>query len=332
MVENHSIKYPFEIINLQQTKSTLLRIFNSIESFVCTEKTVVTIGTFDGVHLGHQKIIERLIATAKDRNSESVILTFFPHPRMVLQDQSEIRLLNTIDERKELLKKSGLDNLIVHPFDQEFSRLTAEDFVKNILVEKLKIDKIIIGYDHRFGRNRTADINDLIEFGDDYNFEVEQISAKEIQDASVSSSKIRTALNEGNIELANQYLGYSYFLTGVVQKGKQLGRTIGFPTANLRIEEQYKLIPKRGVYIVACELNFTNVYGMMNIGTNPTVNGNAESIEIHFIDFDGDLYHQQIKVELLSYIRAEQKFESVNHLQEQLEKDKIRTTAFLKSL
>lgn len=309
-----------------------MKIFNSIESFVCTKKTVVTIGTFDGVHLGHQKIIERLIATAKDRKSESVILTFFPHPRMVLQDQNEIRLLNTINERKELLKKSGLENLIVHPFDKEFSRLTAEDFVKNILVEKLKVDKIIIGYDHRFGRNRTADINDLIEFGSEYNFEVEQISAKEIQDTSVSSSKIRTALNEGNIELANQYLGYSYFLTGVVQKGKQLGRTIGFPTANLKIEEQYKLIPKQGAYIVACELNVTKVYGMMNIGTNPTVNGNNQSIEIHFLDFDGDLYNQQIKVELLSYIRAEQKFESVNQLQKQLEKDKIHATAFTKSI
>lgn len=309
-----------------------MKIYQSISDFFCNRETIITIGTFDGVHLGHKKIVAQITKNADALNCESLVLTFFPHPRMVLQDQSEIRLLNTIDERKELLKKSGLENLIVHPFDREFSRLTAEDFVKNILVKKLKVDKIIIGYDHRFGRNRTADIDDLIEFGEEYNFEVEQISVKEIQDASVSSSKIRTALNEGNIELANQYLGYSYFLTGVVQKGKQLGRTIGFPTANLKIEEQYKLIPKRGVYIVACELNFTNVYGMMNIGTNPTVNGNAESIEIHFIDFDGDLYHQQIKVELLSYIRAEQKFESVNHLQEQLEKDKIRTIAFLKSI
>ena len=261
-----------------------MKIFNSIDTFQSDKKTIVTIGTFDGVHVGHQKIIERLIENARNRNAESAILTFFPHPRMVLQDQTEIRLLNTIEERTSLLEKKGLDNLIIHPFDKAFSRLTAEEFVKDILVDQLNIEKIVIGYDHRFGRNRTANIDDLIEFGEKYDFEVEQISAQEIQDASVSSTKIRTSLEEGNIALANQFLGYSYFLTGVVKKGKQLGRTIGFPTANLKIEENYKLIPKEGVYIVESNFAGKKVYGMMNIGTNPTFDERLLSIEIYYLE------------------------------------------------
>lgn len=326
------VKYPFESINLQQYKCNPLKIFNSIESFLPKRKTIVTIGTFDGVHIGHQKIIERLIENAKSRNCDSLILTFFPHPRMVLQEQSEIQLLNTIEERTLLLAKTGLDNLIIHPFDKKFSRLTAEEFVKDILVDCLNIEKIVIGYDHRFGRNRTANIDDLIEFGEKYNFEVEQISVQEIQDASVSSTKIRNALEEGNIQLANQYLGYSYFLTGEVQKGKQLGRTIGFPTANIKIEEDYKLIPKQGVYIVQSNLNEKLVYGMMNIGMNPTVGGKNISIEVYFLDFNSDLYDQKIQITLLEYLRSEQKFDSVSLLKEQLEKDKLQTIEYLKSI
>ncbi|MBL0013995.1 MAG: bifunctional riboflavin kinase/FAD synthetase [Flavobacterium sp.] len=309
-----------------------MKIFNSIDSFHSDKKAIVTIGTFDGVHVGHQKIIERLVENARNRNAESAILTFFPHPRMVLQDQTEIRLLNTIDERTSLLEKKGLDNLIIHPFDKAFSRLTAEEFVKNILVDQLNIEKIVIGYDHRFGRNRTANIDDLIEFGEKYNFEVEQISAQEIQEASVSSTKIRTALEEGNIALANQFLGYSYFLTGVVQEGKQLGRTIGFPTANLKIVENYKLIPKEGVYIVESNLEGRKVYGMMNIGTNPTFDERLLSIEIHFLDFDADLYNQKIQISLLKYLRPEQKFESVALLKTQLEIDKNQTLQYVEKL
>jgi riboflavin kinase/FMN adenylyltransferase len=309
-----------------------LKIYNSINSFQSTKKTIITIGTFDGVHIGHQKIVEKLIENAKNRNAESAILTFFPHPRMVLQDQTEIRLLNTIDERISLLEKKGLDNLIIHPFDKAFSRLTAEEFVKEILVDQLNIEKIVIGYDHRFGRNRTANIDDLIEFGEKYNFEVEQISAQEIQEASVSSTKIRTALEEGNIALANQYLGYSSFLTGVVKEGKKLGRTIGFPTANLKIEENYKLIPKEGVYIVESNLNGKKVYGMMNIGTNPTFNEGLLSIEIHFLDFDADLYNQKIQISILEYLRAEQKFESVALLKAQLDIDKNHTLQYIAKL
>ncbi len=326
------IKYPFESLNLLQPKKTnQLKIFNSIDSFQSNKNTIVTIGTFDGVHIGHQKIIERLIENAKNRGGESTILTFFPHPRMVLQDQNEIQLLNTIEERTNLLKKTGLDNLIIHPFDKSFSRLTAEEFVKNILVDTLKLEKIIIGHDHRFGRNRTANIDDLIEFGEKYGFEVEQISAQEIQEASVSSTKIRIAIAEGDIELANQYLGYRYFLTGTVQKGKQLGRTIGFPTANLKIEENYKLIPRQGVYIVESDLNGIKVYGMMNIGTNPTFNESTLSVEIHFLDFNSDLHDQKLQISIHKYLRTEQKFDSVHHLKEQLEKDRNQTMAYFKT-
>ena len=309
-----------------------MKIFHSIDSFQSAKKTIITIGTFDGVHIGHQKIVNKLLENAKNRNVESAILTFFPHPRMVLQDQTEMRLLNTIDERTKLLEKNGVDNLIIHPFDKAFSRLTAEEFVKDILVNQLNIEKIVIGYDHRFGRNRTANIADLIEFGEKYNFEVEQISVQEIHEASVSSTKIRTALEEGNIALANQYLGYSYFLTGVVKEGKKLGRTIGFPTANLKIEENYKLIPKQGVYIIESILNSKKVYGMMNIGTNPTFDEGLLSIEIHFLDFNADLYDQKIQISLLKYLRAEQKFASVALLKTQLNIDKNQTLEYVAQL
>ncbi len=309
-----------------------MNIFHSIETFRTQEKTIVTIGTFDGVHIGHQKIIEKLLDNAKNTNYKSVILTFFPHPRMVLQEHSEIKLLNTIHERAELLEQIGLDYLIIHTFDKTFSRLTAEEFVKNILVDQLKIKKIVIGYDHRFGRNRTANIEDLILFGEKYDFEVEQISAQEIEEVSISSTKIRNALQEGDVVLANTYLGYPYFLSGIVKEGKQLGRTIGFPTANLIIEENYKLIPKNGVYIVKSMLHDKTVYGIMNIGTNPTVNGEKQSIEVYYLDFDSNLYNQNIKISILKYIRAEEKFESLALLQQQLEKDKATALAFINTL
>ena len=310
-----------------------MKIFNSLNTFHAQKQTIVTIGTFDGVHIGHQKIIEKLIHNAADADCESLILTFFPHPRMVLQEQSEIQLLNTIDERAELLEKTGIDNLIIHPFDKTFSRLSAEEFVKDILVDTLNVRKIVIGHDHRFGRNRTADIDDLILFGEKYDFEVEQISAQEIQDASVSSTKIRIALEEGNVDLANQYLGYPYFLTGIVQEGKQLGRTINFPTANLKITENYKLIPKSGVYIAKSIINDQIVFGIMNIGTNPTVNDEMKrNIEVHYLNFDANLYHQKIEVALLHYIRPEQKFESLQLLKEQIAKDATTAIDFISKL
>jgi riboflavin kinase/FMN adenylyltransferase len=287
------------------------------------------LGTFDGVHIGHKKILERVIQHTDHEKYESLVLTFFPHPRMVLQEHSDIKLLNTIDEKIDLLEKIGLENLVIHPFDETFSRLTAEEFVKTILVDQFHIYKIIIGHDHRFGRNRTANIDDLIAFGKQYNFEVEQISVQEINAISVSSTKIRRALLEGNMTLANEYLGYDYFLSGIIIKGKQLGRTINFPTANLKIEENYKLIPQNGVYIIKSIIDQKTVFGMMNIGFNPTVDGQDQSIEIHYFDFNTDLYNRKISVSIVHRIRSEQKFQSLDLLKEQLEKDKKTALQYL---
>ena len=309
-----------------------LKIFNSIKSFNATKPTIVTIGTFDGVHLGHQKIVTQITKNAHALNCESLVLTFFPHPRMVLQESTEMKQLNTLNEKIALLDNLGIDNLVVHPFDKEFSRLTAEEFVKKVLVDVFKIKKIIIGHDHRFGRNRTATIDDLINFGETYGFEVEQISAEEINEVSISSTKIRNALLEGNIELATNYLGYDYSLTGIIFKGRQLGRTIGYPTANITIEEDYKLIPNNGVYIAKSVLNGKTVFGMMNIGTRPTVDGTKQTIEINFFDFKQDLYGQKITISLLHRMRSEQKFESIDALKNQLGKDKKTALAFIENL
>ncbi|MGA9638708.1 bifunctional riboflavin kinase/FAD synthetase [Flavobacterium sp.] len=309
-----------------------MKIFHSIEDFSTTKKTILTLGTFDGVHIGHKKILDKLIQNTKTNEFESLVLTFFPHPRMVLQDKSEIKLLNTIPEKIKLLKAIGIENLVIHPFDESFSRLTAEEFVEKILVNQFHIHKIIIGYDHRFGRNRTADIDDLILFGEKYGFEVEQISVQELNDISVSSTKVRKAIIEGNISLANNYLGYDYFLTGTVVEGKQLGRTIGFPTANLKIQEDYKLIPSNGVYVVKSTLEDKTVFGIMNIGFNPTIGTNSLSIEIHYLDFDTDLYGQEIKVSILHHIRQEEKFDSIVILKNQIEKDKEIALKYIKEL
>lgn len=309
-----------------------MKIFHSINDFVSSKKTILTLGTFDGVHIGHRKILEKLTQNGENGKYESLVLTFFPHPRMVLKGQSEVKLLTTIEEKTVLLEKTGIENLVIHPFDESFSRLTASEFVKTVLVDQFHIKKIIIGHDHRFGKDRTANIDDLITFGKQYDFEVEQISAQEIEDVSVSSTKIRKELKEGNMALANEYLGYDYFLTGSIIKGKQLGRTIGFPTANIRIREDYKLIPKNGVYVVKSIINQKTVFGMMNIGFNPTVASENLSLEIHYFDFDADLYDQELAVSILKYIRAEQKFDSVDLLKAQLEKDKNTSLDFISKL
>ncbi|WP_310594409.1 bifunctional riboflavin kinase/FAD synthetase [Flavobacterium sp.] len=309
-----------------------MKIFHSINEFHSNKKTILTLGTFDGVHIGHAAILKKLTQNTADGKFESAVLTFFPHPRMVLQGKSDLKLLNTINEKIDLLEKIGIENLIIHPFDANFSQLSAEEFVKTVLVDQLHIQKIIIGYDHRFGKNRTANINDLTAFGLKYGFEVEQISAQEINDISISSTKIRTALEDGEINLANEYLGYSYFLSGTVVKGKQLGRTIGFPTANIELEEEYKLVPKNGVYIVAAEIDGKSVYGMMNIGFNPTVQGKKRTIEVHFFDFDSDIYDRHIRVAILQRIRSEEKFESVEFLKIQLGKDKDFSIQYIQNL
>ncbi len=291
--------------------------------------SIVTIGTFDGVHIGHQKIIKRLIKVGKEKELKSVVLTFFPHPRMVLQKNSDLKLLNTIEEREAILESLGLDQMVTKTFTKEFANMSAQDFVKTILVNALNAKYIIIGYDHQFGKDRSANIDDLKTFGLEFGFEVEEISAQDVEDVSVSSTKIRTALQQGDIATANAYLGYPYFITGAVIKGKGLGKQLGFPTANIHIEEDYKLIPKDGVYVVNGIVRGKTVFGMMNIGTNPTVDGSHQTIEVYFFDFNEDIYNEKIKVEFLERLRDEHKFESVELLQKQLKKDEIEAKRIL---
>ncbi|WP_430908241.1 bifunctional riboflavin kinase/FAD synthetase [Maribacter sp. 2-571] len=291
--------------------------------------TAITIGTFDGVHIGHRTILERLIAEAKEKGLRSTVLTFFPHPRMVLQKDSDIKLLNTISEKSRILEEMGLDQLVIHPFTKDFSRLSATSFVRDVLVNQLRTKKIIIGYDHRFGRNRTANIDDLKTFGATLDFEVAEIPAQEIDAVSVSSTKIRKALLDGDIVTANTFLGYDYMLSGSIKKGKGLGRQLAFPTANLHLDETYKLVPKNGVYLVHSSINGITVHGMMNIGHNPTVSEEEENrplqkrIEIHFFDFDRDLYGQKLQIQVVKRLRDEHKFESVEALQKQLQQDRL---------
>ncbi len=301
----------------------------NISNFSASEKTYVTIGTFDGVHFGHQKIIQKLVLEAKKANRKSVLLTFFPHPRMVLQKDNSLELINTIEERIELLKKTGLDYLIIHPFSKAFSRMSALAFVRDILVNQLNISKLIIGYDHHFGKNREGNIVQLSEYSHVYGFTVEEIPAQDIDDVSISSTKIRTALAKGNLKTANKYLGYPFMLNGTVVNGKQLGEKIGYPTANINIKEPYKLIPKTGVYIVLSEIQGANIYGMMNIGSRPTVDGGYQTIEVHFFDFNANLYHQQLTINLLYFLRDEEKFDSIESLILQLKKDEQTARSFI---
>ena len=298
-----------------------MKIVQNTSNFSVKHQTYVTIGTFDGVHFGHQKIIEKLVYEAKKANKKSVVLTFFPHPRMVLQKDASIQLINTIEERAALLEKTGLDYLIIHPFSKEFSRMTALEFVRDILVNQLNISKLIIGYDHHFGKNREGNITQLTEYSHLYDFKVEEIPAQDIDTVSVSSTKVRHALMDGDIKTATNYLGYNFMLNGNVVNGKKLGGKIGYPTANIDVKESYKLIPKTGVYVVKSIIDEQSVFGMMNIGNRPTVNGNHQTIEVHFFDFNQDLYHQNLTIELLYFLRDEQKFDSLALLIHQLKKD-----------
>jgi len=310
---------------------SLLKIIQTISNFNSLEKTVVTIGTFDGIHIGHQKILKDLIETAKKENKKSVLLTFFPHPRMVLQKEVTIQLLNTIEEKSSLLEKMGLDYLIIHPFSKEFSRLTALDFVRDILVNQLNTSRLIIGYDHHFGKNREGNIHQLKEYSSLYDFNVEEIPAQDIDNVSVSSTKIRNALQEGSLKTANNYLGYNYMLNGTVVNGKSLGGKIGFPTANLEVNETYKLIPKTGVYIIKTVIDSVLFYGMMNIGFRPTVSGKDQTIEAHLFNFNKDLYGKNLRLELLYFLREEKKFDSIDDLIVQLKLDKENSIAYLKN-
>lgn len=307
-----------------------MKKYSSAATYQNDRQSVVTIGTFDGVHLGHKTILKRLVETGKKEDLDSVVLTFFPHPRMVLQQNSDIKLINTIDERTDLLEKTGLNHLIIHPFTHAFSRLTALEYVRDILVNRLKAKKIIIGYDHRFGRNRNANIENLKEFGEIYDFEVEEISAKELDDVAISSTKIRKALNEGDIETANNYLGYNFMVSGEIVRGKALGRTINYPTANLNLKEKYKLVPKNGVYVVQSIIDTKKVFGITSIGTNPTVGGKEKTIETYFLNFNKDLYEKELTIEFLKHIRDEATFDSIEILRQEIIKDELFAKQFLK--
>lgn len=309
-----------------------MKTFKPASSFKSNNKTVVTIGTFDGVHLGHRKIIKRLNQVADERGVDSSLLTFFPHPRMVLQQKQDLKLINTIDERVDLLSKTGLNHLIIEPFTIDFSRLKAEEYVEKYLVNYLNAAVVIVGYDHRFGRNRTANIDDLRKFANTYNFEVEEISKQDIDDVAISSTKIRKAITDGNIDLANNYLTQPFLLSGKVIKGKQLGNKLGYPTANLDLKEDYKIIPKAGSYVVSSTIGQHTYFGMMNIGLNPTVNqSDKKSIETHFFDFDENLYGKRLQIKLLKRIRDEKKFESVEMLKDAMKADESFSRQYIKS-
>ena len=298
-----------------------MKTIHGIENFPASEGSIVTIGTFDGVHLGHQQILKQLIDTSQQSKLKSVLLTFFPHPRMVLQPDIPMRLIQTIEEREKALRKTGLDYLVIHPFSEKFSRLSADDYVKQILVEKLNVRKVVVGYDHRFGRNRTASLEDMYNYADIYDFEVIEIDAKKIKSTAVSSTKIRKAIDEGDIALANSYLGDPFTLEGIVVHGDKRGRELSYPTANIELQNKHKIIPKQGVYLIQSDFDNRVVYGMMNIGTKPTFDTTNPSIEVHFFDWNGDLYDQTLRVKLLKWVREEQKFDSVEELQAQIHAD-----------
>ena len=298
-----------------------MKIYRSIEDYDEDKRSVVTIGTFDGIHLGHQKILSRLIKSSKNKDLNSVVLTFFPHPRIILNKYNEVKMIDTLDEKIIHLNEIGIDSLIIHPFDRNFSLLSANQFIKDFLVDKLKIKHIIIGYDHRFGKGREASVTDLKNYANDYDFTVEEIKAQEIEKITVSSTKIRNSINQGDIKTTEKYLGRYFNLTGKVVKGDGLGKKINYPTANIFIEETYKIIPKDGVYLVETIIEDKLFNGMMNIGHRPTIGTNVKSIEVHLFNFNEDIYGKVISIKMISKIRDEKKFSSIEALKEQLVKD-----------
>jgi riboflavin kinase/FMN adenylyltransferase len=308
-----------------------LKVFYNINEFIPVTNNIVTTGTFDGVHLGHRTILSRLKEIAKREKGETTLLTFHPHPRLVLfPTNQDLKLLNTQKEKIELLSKSGVDNLIIHPFTTDFSRLSSNEFIKNIISNTLKTHKLVIGYDHRFGRNREGSFEHLKEFGSLYGFNVEEIPAQDVDNINVSSTKVRNSILAGDIVTANQYLGYNFSLTGKVITGNKLGRTIGFPTANIQINDLYKIIPKDGVYCVMINTGNKNYGGMLNIGTNPTVNSsNKKSIEVHLFAFGENIYDTEVTIQFVKKLRNEKKFNSIEDLKTQLNQDKLMAMQIL---
>lgn len=301
-----------------------MKVISTIENYQAKQPCSLTIGTFDGVHIGHRKIIQRLVKSAQEKNHLAVVLTFFPHPRMVLQKDTSIRLIDTLQEKQQLLADLGVDVLVIHPFSKEFSRQTADEFTRDVLVQSFDIAHLIIGYDHRFGRNREATVDDLINAGSTYGFSVEKIEAQEIASVNVSSTKIRKALEEGKMKVAKDFLSRPFRLSGKVIRGKKIGRTIGFPTANLQTKEDYKLLPCDGVFFIKTQYNGSCYYGMMNVGFRPTLEGEERSFEVHLFDFNQDLYGEILQVDLLELIRKEKKFASLEELKAKLQEDQAK--------
>ncbi|MCB0480702.1 MAG: bifunctional riboflavin kinase/FAD synthetase [Flavobacteriales bacterium] len=301
-----------------------MKVHFGIDEFETRQNIALTIGTFDGVHLGHKIVLQNLIKQAKKINGESVLLTFHPHPRLVLYpENNDLKMLNTQEEKIELLDKTGIDHLIIHPFTREFSRLSSTEFVRDILVNKLNTKVLITGHDHHFGRNREGSFQELNELATLYSFELEKQPALEIESINVSSTKVRTAIQEGDIGKANTFLGYHYQLMGEVVEGDQLGRTLGFPTANIFVKNHHKLIPPVGAYAVYVFRNNDKFKGMLNIGKRPTIhNVSKKTIEVNIFDFDNTIYGENIVVEFVEKIRDEKKFDDVHLLQKQLEIDK----------
>ena len=299
-----------------------MQVFENILEYKPSRESIVTIGTFDGVHIGHRKIITDMVAKGKKENLLSILLTFFPHPRMVLQKDSNIKMIDTINEKKKIFKKLGVEVLIIQPFTKDFSRMSAIKFTRDILVNSLKVSKLMIGYDHRFGRNREATVKTLKSFGLDYNFKVDEIPAQDIESISVSSTKVRKAIRSGDFKLVNKFLSRPFNLSGKIIKGDELGRKIGYPTANLKIFEKYKLKPQNGVYLIRTKLKKQTYFGMMNIGIRPTISAKNNQIETHLFDFNGNLYGHEMTLEILEKIREEKKFKSIEKLKIQLDVDK----------
>lgn len=307
-----------------------MKVVYDIKEFDPKKPVVLTQGTFDGVHFGHRKILRHVVSEAREIDGVSVLLTFYPHPRLVLYpDDNELKLLTTIEEKVELVSAIGIDYLIIIPFTQELSRLRASDFVRDILVEQLHIAKLIIGYDHRFGRNREGGLKEMIQFSETYNFKLEEIPPQDIEDSIVSSTKIRKALLDGDVHLAKEYLGDLYTISGKVEEGLQRGTTIGYPTANVRVGSSFKLIPKNGVYAVWVYIDKIRYAGMLNIGYNPTFEGKKWSMEVHILNFNKNIYHHKILISFHSRIREEMKFENVTSLVNQLTKDEKKIRSIL---
>jgi riboflavin kinase/FMN adenylyltransferase len=310
-----------------------MKVHYNIDEIPVIKNAIVSQGTFDGVHLAHKKIIERLKQIASIKNGETVIITFEPHPRTVLLPLDHgLQLLSTLNEKINLLEKTGVDHLIILPFTKEFSRLSSEQFIRNILVNKIKTNTLVIGYDHRFGKNREGSFEHLNTSSSLYGFEVEEIPEQDIDDIAVSSTKIRQALLNNDIQTAQKYLGNNYSLEGKVIKGKQLGRTIGYPTANIEVENSYKLIPQDGVYAVWVWYNKARFGGMLNVGNNPTINDKGRSIEVNIFNFEKEIYTENLKIEFVSKLRNEQKFDGLEALKNQLNLDKQNALAILNKI